>query len=265
MTIMTPEDVSPRSTQGNFALAYPSRILNGTRQTNIYFPSAGRVQIRYRCGESGQINGSPWVSIGRAAFNSVFVFFIGTLAASVDRSERFGALIATFLAAAGALWEIVQEISRFSIYGKSRAYLHALVLGAQLSTLMVLAASVVSISLTKSGHTLRYSSTAALALAAVLGLISCAGFFLHYQGFWQGFRCDHQGCETVFRVRRDRPECRYTGRVFCDEHVRTVCRGCAHEPDLLARTVTTVDLYRPDRLRCRGRDSAAAGGGAAGR
>ncbi|MET7713372.1 hypothetical protein [Streptomyces sp. NPDC005407] len=238
LTIITPEDVSPRSTQGNYALAYPSRLLNGQRQTNIYFPSADAVRLAYRCGESGQFSGNPWVSIGRSAFNSVFVFFVGVLAASVDRGDRFGALIVTFLAVAGALWEIVQETSRFTIYDKTRRYIHGLVLGAQLSTLAVLSASVISISLTDSGRLLHFSSYLALAVAGVLGVTSCIGFFLHYQGFWQGFQCDHAGCARVFRIRRDRPECRYTGRVFCDEHVRTVCRGCAHESDLLGGTVS---------------------------
>jgi hypothetical protein len=253
LTVITPEDISPRSTQGNFAMAYPSRLLNGHRYTNIYFPSAEEVRLAYRCGASGhQLAGNPWVSVGRAAFNSLFVFFVGYLAASVDRNDRFVALLAIFIAAASALWEIVQEVARFTIYGRGRGYIHGLVLGAQLVSLMVLASSVVSIGLADSDRLLRYSSYLALAASAGLTLMACAGFVLHYQGFWQGFKCDHIGCRTVFRVRRNRPECRYTGRVFCDRHARSVCGGCVHGPDLRSGTITTIDDYRTDRLRCRG-------------
>ncbi|MET9253973.1 hypothetical protein [Streptomyces sp. NPDC003717] len=253
LTVVTPGDVSPRSTQGDFAMAYPSRLLGGERHTNIYFPAAGDAGLSYRCGYSGQLAGSPWVSVGRAAFNSLFVFFIGLLAASVDRGDRFGALLAIFIAAASALWEIVREVSRFTIYGRGRGHLHRLVLVAQLVSLAVLTFSVVGIGLSDSDRLLRHASYLALVVSTVLALIACAGFVLHHQGFWQGFQCDHTGCRTAFRIRRDRPECRYTGRVFCDRHAREVCGGCVHGLDLRTGTIATIGSYRTDRLPCRER------------
>ncbi|MFJ5280918.1 hypothetical protein [Streptomyces parvulus] len=259
LTVITPEDVSPRSTQGNFAMAYPSRLLNGQRYTNIYFPSAEEVRLAYRCGASGQLSGSPWVSVGRAAFNSLFVFFVGFLAASVDRNDRFVALLAIFIAAASALWEIIQEVARFTIYGRGRGFIHGLVLVAQLVSLMVLAWSVVSIGLADSERLLSYSSYTALAASAALSLLACTGLVLHHQGFWQGFQCDHLGCRTVFRIRRNRPECRYTGRVFCGRHASSVCGGCVHGPDLRSGLITTIDDYRTDRLCCRGWTPVSAG------
>ena len=37
VTLVTPQGTAPRSTQGNYSLAYPSRTFQGRRYTNIYF------------------------------------------------------------------------------------------------------------------------------------------------------------------------------------------------------------------------------------
>jgi hypothetical protein len=249
VTIVTPADSTPRSTQGNYSLAYPSRTFAGERFLNLYYSSADNIRIRYRFGPTEGLV-KPWLNLGQAAVSAAFVCFVDAFAGVMDESDRLLAVIASFVAVAAVVWDLIQEVARFSIYGRTRRLIYFAVLGAQILVVAVLGLSLVGLRSTESQELLRAATVASGVLSLLLGIAAASGFFLHFKGWWHGFMCDHEGCNFVFRIRRERPECRYTGRVMCDRHIQSICGACPHGPDLLTGELSTVDSFDSKTIRC---------------
>ncbi|UZX02818.1 hypothetical protein F8G81_09495 [Arthrobacter sp. CDRTa11] len=239
ITLRTPVSVGPRSTQGNFTLAYPSRLDSGFRLTNIYFRNSP-VRLFYRFAPNEGLT-APWLHLGRAGVASLLIFVVAILATKIDEGDRFSALIAIFIAVAGVIWDFSREISTFSVYNATRSWIQATVLSAQVTVFLLLAAAVVG--LTSAPTMLETVGTVSLITASVLVLLSSAALIAHAHGFWQRFVCDHEGCTYVFRWRRARPECHYTGRVHCDAHLLTICGSCPHAIDLTSNSLRTASTY----------------------
>jgi hypothetical protein len=252
VTIVAPEGVAPRSTQGNYSLAYPSRIFQGNRYTNIYFPDAADIKLRYRCADMSGFS-MPWQQIGKAAVASAFVFFIAALvpdAQSSDLSERLLAVIGAFVTSAGTLWDFIRELAVFAIYGRRDNRISYLVLGLQLAVIAMMSLILVRLSVPGASSALRSVPAVTLVLTIVLVIVAAGGFILHSVGWWQGFTCDYSGCTRHLRIRRGRPECQYTGRVFCDAHILSTCTSCAHGSDLRTRRLDSIAGHQLNALPC---------------
>jgi hypothetical protein len=195
----------------------------------------------------------PWQAIGKAAVASAFVYFISAMipdARNSDLAERLLAVIGAFVASAGTAWDFIQDISVFTIYGQYRNRLSLLVLVSQLAVISMMVLTLIRLSVHSAAVALSALPAASLILTGVLIALAIGGFVLHYLGWWQGFLCDCSGCENVLRIRHGRPECKYTGRVFCDDHIQTVCQSCRHGKDLISGRLESISLHRIDTLPC---------------
>ncbi len=252
VTLVAPEGVAPRSTQGNYSLAYPSRVLTGSRYTNIYFSDAAAIILRYRCADMTEFS-MPWQQIGKAAVASAFVFFIAALvpdAQSSDLSERLLAVIGAFVTSAGTLWDFIRELALFAIYGHRDNRISYLVLGCQLAVITMMTLILVRLSVAAAAPVLSVVPFVTLILTIVLVITAIGGFVLHALGWWQRFSCDHTGCNRHLRIRRGRPECQYTGRVFCDQHIMNTCSSCSHGADLRTRRLDSIGSHQLKSLPC---------------
>lgn len=235
LTLSTPATASPRSTQGSFTLAYPSRVHNGRRLTNLYFRRSP-ASLSYRFGSDEGLT-APWLNIGRAGAAALLIFVIASLATGIDRGDRLGALIATFIAVASVLWDFSREVASFAVYSRARRGIQVPVLLSQVGVIGLLGAAATG--LTVAPRLLPVIGRVGLVIAALLLVSSVGALVAHTHGFWHGFQCDYQGCEMRFWWRRSRPECHFTGRVYCTHHQTTVCGRCLHGDDLVHRTLTT--------------------------
>jgi hypothetical protein len=252
VTLVTSQGTAPRSTQGNYSLAYPSRTFQGHRYTNLYFQDSADIVLQYRCASMDSFK-MPWQTIGKAAVASAFVYFISAMIPATrnsDLAERLLAVIGAFVTSAGTAWDFIQEITVFTIYDQRRNRISLLVLVSELSVLTTMVLTLIRLSEHSAAAALSALPMACLILTGVLVALAVGGFILHYLGWWQGFLCDCSGCENRLRIRHGRPECKYTGRVFCDSHIRTVCQTCRHGKDLISGRLDTVSLYRADMLPC---------------
>jgi len=239
LTLSTPSTSSPRSTQGNFVLAYPSRLENGRRLTNIYFRKSP-TKLAYRFSSDQNLT-TPWLHLGRVAVASMLVFVVAVLATQIDEGDRFTALIAIFVATAGVLWDFSRDIAAFSVYNATRSSIQGVVLATQVIMLILLSGAVLGV--TTAHGLLPVVGAASLVFSLVLCIVTVAALIAHVYGFWQQFVCDHEGCTQVFRWRRTRPECHFTGRVFCENHSISICSACPHGSDLRSPVLYTVAAY----------------------
>lgn len=246
LTVSTPAGAGPRSTRGNYLLAYPSRIDAARRLTNIYF-ARSPARLAYTFGSNEGLT-TPWLHIGRAGATAILIYIVAVLAARIPQGDRFTALIAVFVGAAGIIWDFSREIASFAVYNAARTAFHIAVAVAQVIVLGVLSASVLA--LTTLPSLLPVVGVASLVVGAMLLVVAITCLVAHRQGFWQGFECDHEGCSTRFRWRRARPECYYTGRVQCNEHIESVCGTCVHGPDLHSGLLNTADRYASEPKSC---------------
>lgn len=252
VTIVTPRETAPRSTQGNFLLAYPSRTYLDDRYTNIYFQDAADIALRYRCANMANFK-MPWQVIGKAAVSAAFVYFITALVPSAQNAnlaERLLAVIGAFVASAGTAWDFIQELTTFAIYDRRNNRIGLLVLACQLAVITMMIIALVRLSIKSAAPLLAELPVFALGLAIMLVLLAATGFLMHSIGWWQGFACDFEGCQRQLRLRKGRPECHYTGRVFCDDHIASVCRNCCHGMDLLTGQLNSIAQHRADILPC---------------
>lgn len=252
VTLVTPKETAPRSTQGNYTLAYPSRTFQGHRYTNIYFQDAANIRLQYRCASLDKFK-MPWQNIGKAAVASAFVYFISALipnASNADLAERLLAVIGAFVTSAGTAWDFIQELTVFTLYDRHKNRISFLVLLCQLSVITIMTLTLVRLSEHSAAAALSALPTASLVLTGALLVVAIGGFLLHYAGWWQGFACDFSECNSKLRIRRSRPECKYTGRVPCDSHIANVCLACPHGEDLLHGRLDSVALYQVDELPC---------------
>lgn len=239
LTVNIPQDASPRSTQGNFALASPSQVYQDRRLTNIYYRTS-EVRLTYRFGTNLGLT-APWISIGNVGLAAALVFLVLSVRQTIGPGDTFAALTAAFIGVAAVAWDLSKNLSNFSIYGITRSWIQWLVLLAQLVMLGLLGLAVSL--LPRSRTDIATLQRGVLYFALASGAIAVMGLVLHSRGYWHGFQCDHEGCRNRFRIRRNRPECHYTGRVFCRQHIKSVCSGCAHAADLGRRSLRTVGDY----------------------
>lgn len=239
VNLMTPAESGPRSTQGNFRMAYPSALWSGKRLTRIYY-TGPRVRLHYRVGANEGLT-APWLSLGRAAVSALFVFIILDIASGIDVKDRFIALIAAFVAVAGVLWELVRDAAGFSIYDAWRKRIQLLVVAGQM--LLIVDMIFALIALTRTPSLRNPAALVSLLLTTLLASAAIAGLTLHSVGWWHGFVCDQVGCTSMLRRRRHRTECHYTGRVFCDEHQITICDACPHGSDARSGLLESRSLF----------------------
>lgn len=248
--LKTPKSITPRCTQGNHILAYPSRTTEEHRLLSLYFANSRIFRIAYTSGGTDDLT-SPWETLARAAASAALVFLVLSAAAgTVSLGERFIALLAAFFAAGQVSWSAARELVAFSVYGKHSRRISATVLTINL----LLLATFISALLSLSGvvpiplDPVRWTS---IALAAIAGIGAGIGLSAHWAGSLQGYTCDFQGCHCrLGLLRRQRVECRYTGRVFCDKHIDLVCTHCVHGADLDGESIGTRHLYTKDSPLC---------------
>jgi hypothetical protein len=246
MTLSTPATSSPRATRGNYSLAYPSRTERERRMTNLYFPSSS-ARLSYTFASDLNLT-TPWLNIGRAGVTAIAIFVVAALASHIPEGDRFTALIAVFIGAAGLLWDFSREVTSFAVYSATKSWISITVLVAQLLVLALLGSAVFA--LTEDSALLAPSGLIALGVGSLLLGLAVLALIAHRQGFWQNYRCDAEGCPSVFRWRRSRPECSYTGRVHCPRHVASLCKKCVHGPDLGASLLTTANSYGVGTMAC---------------
>lgn len=246
LTLSTPESSSPRATRGNYSLAYPSRTERGRRLTNIYFQTQ-TARLTYTFGSDAGLT-TPWLNLGRAGVTALAIYIVAAVASQIPSGDRFTALIAVFVGAAGLLWDFSREVASFAVYGATKSWITVLVLAAQVLVLGVLGFAVWA--LTANNALLTVTGILSLAVGAALTLFAVIALIGHRQGFWQRFSCDAEGCTSVFRWRRARPECTYTGRVHCKRHMSSLCASCVHGPDLLSGRLDTANQLGTTSLPC---------------
>jgi hypothetical protein len=238
LVMETPRQSRARSTQGNFDIAYPSSLCGEFRRTRIYY-GGPTVRLNYRLGSDRDLY-RPWLVLGRSAVSGGLVVAILAVSEAVEAQERFVALLAAFVIVAGSLWDFMREAVDFALYDSWRKRLKLWVLLGQILLLMSLLGAAWAIATGLHG---RFAAWLASAVFLALTMGALTGVGLHYMGWWHAFRCDEEHCANVLRPRRNRPECYYTGRVYCDAHIAALCQRCIHGEDLINSTLRTRDLY----------------------
>lgn len=247
--LKTPRAVTPRSTQGNHIMAYPSRTTDAHRVLGVYFGAQRLVTLRYTSGGTEDLL-RPWEGLGRSAVSAALVFLVTSSAATASSGDRFLALLAAFAAAAQVSWDAAREIAVLSIYGRNRRSIPAAVLGinAALLVTFILALLGLSGSALIPMATIRWFS---LAIAVAAALAAGIGLLTHRSGALHGYLCDFLWCDRGLGLRRRRrAECGYTGRVFCDIHIQSVCAQCVHGEDLKGETLVTAEHYSAGSVLC---------------
>ena len=246
LAVSIPEEASARCTQGNFTLASPSQVFEDRRVTLIHFRGSS-IDLLYRFGPTNNLL-APWISLGSVALASLLVFLVLYVSKSVGSGDTYGALAASFVGFAAILWDLSKSVANFSIYGAVRSWMNWSILAVEILALGLTAYAVTA--LRGNSDTTSNITKVVLLYAFVTGLLTVAGFIAHSRGALQRFQCDQVGCLQVLHLRRGRPECHYTGRVFCDTHIARTCGACIHQRDLGSHHLSTLQQYGSESLPC---------------
>lgn len=250
VTIVVAEDTEPRSIQGTHVLAYPSRTFNGSRYLNMYFRRDQSIRLSASFGPTNDVAGI-WLSFAKLAGAAALVAFVGSLKAAPNETERLLAVLASLATLLGVASELLRQFTELSIYRHVGRSLQAALLAAQTAGILIILMALLR--LKAESDTGIYSAVVplAVALTIVTAIAAVAGLMLHRLGYWHRFVCDMEGCTAALPVRMGRPECRYTGRVFCQEHIAAVCGRCPHGCDLLTREMSTAEDFDYRSIPCR--------------
>jgi hypothetical protein len=250
VTLILPEDSSPRSIQGSYVLAYPSRTYAGRRYLNLYFRKDRPIRLTTTFGPTNDIT-DVWFSFGKLAGALALVAFITSLHSSADSAVSVLAVLTSIATLAGIAGQIFRQVTEISLYRKVGRLLQDTLLVAE-----SIGASAIIISLfvlrDSVGKTPAHWTTIMLAALSAISIgVAACGLALHRVGYWHRFVCDYEGCEVILRNRSSRPECRYTGRVFCDIHIKRVCETCVHGVELRNRSLLPGKLFDFRSIPCR--------------
>jgi hypothetical protein len=250
LTFVVALECEPRSIQGTHVLAYPSRTFAEQRYLNLYFRPDRPIRVSAVFGPTNDV-AEVWLSFAKVAGAAGLVAFVGSLRRSPNDVERLLAVLASLATLLGLSGELLRQLSELRIYRYVRRYLQVGLLAAE--TVAIAAILLGLLRLRADTNRGIYGAVVpfSLSIAAVALLITLVGLVLHRVGFWHGFVCDYEGCETVLRLRRGRTECHYTGRVFCDSHIHSVCGACTYGPELHGRARATDEDFQFHAIPCR--------------
>jgi hypothetical protein len=250
VTIVVAEDTEPRSIQGTHVLAYPSRTFNGARYLNMYFRRDQRIRLSASFGPTNEVAGI-WLSFAKLAGAAALVAFVGSLKNAPNETERLLAVLASLATLLGVASELLRQFAELRIYRHVGRSLQVALLVAQTAGILIILLALLRLKVESDTGIYSAVMPLTLALAVITALAAMAGLMLHRLGYWHRFVCDMEECTAVLTVRTGRPECRYTGRVFCQEHIVEVCGCCPHGCDLLTREMSTADAFDYRSIPCR--------------
>jgi hypothetical protein len=250
ITIVVAQDTEPRSIQGTHVLAYPSQTFRGSRYLNMYFRRDQSIRLSASFGPTNDVAGI-WLSFAKLAGAAALVAFVGSLKHAPNETERLLAVLASLATLLGVASELLRQFAELRIYRHVGRSLQMALLAAQTAGILLILLALLRLKAESDAGIYSAVVPLAVALAIVTALAALAGLMLHRLGYWHRFVCDMEGCSTVLRLRTGRPECRYTGRVFCEEHIADVCGHCVHGCDLLTQEMTTADVFDYRSIPCR--------------
>jgi hypothetical protein len=257
VTIVVPQDAEPRSIQGSHVLAYPSRTFQGRRHLNLYFQRDRTIRLSASFGPTNDV-AEIWLGFAKLAGAAALVAFVGSLRAAPSDTERLLAVLASLATLLGVSSGLLRQFAELRIYRHVGRFLQGTLLAAQTVGILIILLSLLRLKSGSNGGL--YGAVVPLAgvLAGLTALATIGGLLLHRLGFWHGFVCDFEGCRNILRIRAGRPECRYTGRVFCDAHIQSVCDMCRHGSDLRSGRVDTASAFDYVVIPCRAAPQATA-------
>lgn len=250
LTIVVPRDTEPRSIQGTHVLAYPSRTFDGRRYLNLYFRRDQTIRTSASFGPTNDV-ADIWLGFAKLAGAAALVAFVTSLKAAPGDIERLLVVLASLATLLGVASELARQFAELRIYRHVGRSLQTTLLASQAAVAVVIVLSLLRYRNGSSSGIYSLVIPLALALAGGMAAVTLVGLVLHRLGYWHRFVCDFEGCTAVFKIRADRPECRYTGRVFCDDHVDTICGACCHGVDLRADEPTTANRFEYHTIPCR--------------
>lgn len=249
--LKTPKSVTPRSTQGNHLLAYPSKTTDEKRVLPLYFLETHKISVRYTCGSTEGLL-KPWESLARSSVSSILVFILLFSSMPVSGgSKSLLALIAAFVATLQVTWEAVREVAILSIYQNRNNTIPISLLSINVVLIGIFSLALASLCgvLQTPLKPLCWSLLVFSMLTIIMTII---GFLFHSKGAFHSYYCDYFGCQKGFGFRRrGRVECRYTGRVFCDDHIDKVCQKCHYAAGLKRSKITSdldLESHQPECL-----------------
>lgn len=251
LTVVTPGDSAPRSVQGAHVLAYPSRTFDGARYLPIFFRRDRPIRISAEFGPTNSTT-DIWIGFAKLAGAAALVAFLGSLKRSQADTEQILATLASLAALVGLAGEALRQYAELRIYHAVGRRLQGALLTAQSFGIVLIALSAVRLGNSGEARTLSAVVPLSYGLAIVAAITAAGGLILHRLGYWHQFVCDYEGCRSVLRIRKGRSECHYTGRVFCDAHIDTVCGSCVYGGEL-GRSESSVSPEQFDYrlVRCR--------------
>lgn len=255
VTLSVPRDTEPRSIQGTHVLAYPSHTFEMRRYMNLYFRRDRPIRLTGSFGATNEVT-DIWLSFAKVAGAAALVAFLNSLKREPGDTERLLAVLASLATLLGVSTDLLRQFAELRIYRNVGRWLQRGLMLAQVAGVVVIALSLLRLR-GGDGPVLGAVVPLAVGLAIADGIVLAAGLVLHYLGLWHRFVCDSEGCRSVLHFRKGRPECSYTGRVFCNTHIGSVCSSCIHHPDLLNGTLETADRFDPRTIPCRPQEAPA--------
>jgi hypothetical protein len=265
ITVVTPAAATPRSTQGTFHLAYPSRVQQQLRRTLIFYDRIGAA-LRYRFGRVDTAD-LPWIIVLKGALAlgvaAALAWFPKMLAPNADQTKNIVLLVTALASYILYINDLVTRGLRVDIYKTitGSLMLVALVSGLVVTatygwiTYALLVSAWTASTAVPSGHAANldfpyHFRIGILVLTFASLLIMAVGMYTHTLGTWHGYRCDMSRCAKRFLFRRGRRECKYTGRVPCRACIKKICVTCPHYSDLEWGGLETAHKYQPTKLPC---------------
>lgn len=252
LLINTPKELSPRSTQGNYVLAYPSKLSGSRRKTIMFYSRQNQIEILYRLGWENTIDSPLPLFLKSTLALTLISTIISIFSPEVDKSSAVdvGIVLASSLLTLTLYLKdtVDNNLFKIRIYKTHKALIQSLsvFLFLVISSLYMLTIYfiVVGQNFPIQFKLFCYSITGLMLLFALLGAMS------QYYGFLFFYKCDISGCQQILWYRSNKLECKYTGRVPCFSCISNICINCLHYEDLITGATQSLDQFSPDFIPC---------------
>lgn len=250
--INTPKELSPRSTQGNYVLAYPSKLSGSRRKTIIFYCKQNQIELLYRLGWENTLDSPLPLFLKSTLALTLISTIISIFSPVADKSSAVdvGIVLASSLLTLTLYLKdtVDNNLFKIRIYKTHKALIQniSVVLFFSISFLYITTIYFVVIGQDFSSYfkIFCYAFTGLMLFLALLGAMS------QYYGFLSFYKCDNSGCKQVLWYRSNKLECRYTGRVPCPSCISNICINCPHYKDLITGSTQSLGQFNVNLLPC---------------
>jgi hypothetical protein len=250
LLISIPENILPRSTKGNYLLAYPSKNIEDRKNILIYYNNRKIILHYYMGWTEKSIN--PLILLMKSLLALLLLLLIGFIYSKYQDKELKYSLV-TSLAAFSSFtiyfFNFIKDSNNFKIYKSTKNYFYNLFLFFGFFTIIsygiMLAYLINGVS-----NSFNVFQIIIIISTFIITSFILIGFLLETIGAFSTFRCDNENCHRIFYNRKNKKECIYTGRVLCYKCINNYCKKCTHFEDLLSKKTDSIENYDPTMLKC---------------